>query len=302
QWFLERGNAEDWFESRLITSLAIISVVSGALFIWWELKTPHPAVNLRVLKHRSLAAGSMFSALLGMGLYGTIFAVPIFAQQVLHFTSMQVGILLIPGALAAGFNMPIMGRLIGRVDTRILITCGAIVTSLVMFSLARINTTMGQEALFWPLLFRGVGISMMFLPLSVATIGPVPRKDIGSASGFYNLTRQLGGSIGIAILTTLISQRAAYHFARLTDHVTLYSQATQHRLSAITNGLVASGSDLSTAKAQALQIVSGLLHVQAYTLSFADAFRIGGVAFFLVLPLVFFLGRGIIKRQAPDTL
>ena len=139
QAFLEEGEKEDWFESGFITTLAIVSVVGLALFIWRELATDRPAVNLRVLRHRSLAAGSLYSAVLGMGLYGALFAVPIFAQSVLHYTATQTSMLLFPGALASAVTMLMLGRITSKIDPRLIIAGGGILTSLVMFQLAGIN-------------------------------------------------------------------------------------------------------------------------------------------------------------------
>ncbi|ARV60858.1 MFS transporter [Nostocales cyanobacterium HT-58-2] len=291
QAFLEDGEKEDWFESSLITTLAIVSVVGLALFIWRELSTDCPAVNLRVLKHRSLAAGSLYSAVLGMGLYGALFAVPIFAQSVLHYTATQTGMLLFPGALASAVTMLMLGRITSKVDPRFIIAGGGILTSLVMFQLAGINPDTSSDDLFYPLLWRGVSTVMMFLPLSLAAIGPLPREDIASGSGFYNLTRQLGGSIGIAVLTTLLAQRQAFHRKILIEHVTPYDGATNQRLSMLENALQSRGEDAATAHQQALQILDQTINTQAQILSFEDIFWIVGVAFLATLPLILLLGK-----------
>lgn len=291
QAFLEEGEKEDWFESGFITTLAIVSVVGLALFIWRELTTDSPAVNLRVLRHRSLAAGSVYSAVLGMGLYGALFAVPIFAQSVLHYTATQTGMLLFPGALASAVTMLMLGRITSKIDPRLIIAGGGILTSLVMFQLAGINPDTGSDDLFYPLLWRGVGTVMMFLPLSLATIGPLPKKDISAGSGFYNLTRQLGGSIGIAVLTTLLAQRQAFHRKILVEHVTPYDYATNQRLSMLENALQGRGEDAATAHQQALQILNQTVDTQAQILSFEDIFWIVGVAFLVTLPLLLLLGK-----------
>jgi DHA2 family multidrug resistance protein len=131
-------------------------------------------------------------------LYGALFAIPIFAQNNLHFTAQQTGQLLIPSAIASGVAMIITGKFINVLGPRILITAGSLVTTGVMFSLASINPDTGASDLFWPLVFRGLGSAMMFLPLSIATLGSLPKHEVPAASGFYNLTRQLGGSFGIA--------------------------------------------------------------------------------------------------------
>lgn len=291
QTFLEEGEKEDWFSSGFIVTLAILSVLGLTLFIWRELSTNSPAVDLRVLRHRSLAAGSLYSAVLGMGLYGALFAVPIFAQSVLHFTATQTGMLLFPGALASAVMMILLGRIMNKVDPRFIIACGGIVTSFVMFNLEHINPNTSSDALFWPLLWRGAGTVMMFLPLSLAALGSLPREDVAAGSGFYNLTRQLGGSIGIAVLTTLLAQREAFHRAVLVEKVSLYDAATNQRLSQLASGLLSRGVDETTAQQQALKILDQTVNTQAAILSFEDVFWVVGIAFLVSLPLILLLGR-----------
>ena len=292
QTFLEEGERDNWFDSSFIVTMAIVAAIGLGLFIWRELTAKQPAVNLRVLRHRSLAAGSFYSAVLGMGIYGAVFAIPIFAQNVLNFTAMQTGMLLFPGAVAAGIMMPILGKLTSKIDPRLLIASGAIVTSLVMFQLAKINPDTGTEALFYPLLWRGVGMVLMFLPLSLATIGSLPKNDIPAGSGFYNLTRQLGGSIGIAILATLLARREAFHRAILNDNVSLYNSATNQRLDALTSMFEGRGFDADTAHQQALAVISQTIDLQSAILSFEDIFHIVGIIFLVTLPLLLLLGKG----------
>ncbi|MEC4818695.1 MAG: DHA2 family efflux MFS transporter permease subunit, partial [Scytonema sp. PMC 1069.18] len=292
QTVLEEGHKEDWFESSFITTMLIIGVLGLGLFIWRELSTKHPAVELRVLRHRSLAAGSLYSGILGMGLYGALFAVPIFAQSILGFTATQTGLLLAPGALASAIVMVILGKISSKVDARLLIAIGAVGTAMVMFDLSNITPLTGTDDLFLPLIGRGAFTVLMFLPLSLATLGPLPKQDVSAGSGFYNLTRQLGGSIGIAILTTLLAQREAFHRAVLLTHITPYDLATNERLDLLMGGLQSRGMDAVTAHQQALAIISQTVSTQAAILSFADIFRVVGVAFLCSIPLLLFLGKG----------
>ena len=299
QTFLEEGEKEDWFNSAFITTLAIVGIIGLGLFIWRELTTKHPAVDLRVLRHRSLAAGSIYSGILGMGLYGALFAVPIFAQSILHFTATQTGLLLAPGALASAITMVLLGKISTKVDARVLIAGGAVGTAFVMFQLANITPLTGTDDLFWPLIWRGAFTVLMFLPLSLATLGPLPKQDVSAGSGFYNLTRQLGGSIGIAVLTTLLAQREAFHRAMLLSHVTPYDVETNQRIDLLTGALQSRGMDAVTAHQQALALMSQTVSQQAAVLSFADIFRVVGVAFLCSLPLLLFLGKGGAGAKAP---
>ena len=300
QILLEQGNENDWFDSRLIRGLAVTFVIAIALWIWQELRTARPAVDLHVLRHRSLLAGSIYSFVLGGGLYGALFAVPIFAQQVLGFTAYQTGMLLMPGAFASAITMIIMGRIVGKFDARVLILLGSIVLISSMFMLSHMSIMTGPDGIFWPMIIRGTGTTMMFLPLSIATFGPLPKRDVSSASGFYNLTRQFGGSVGVAVLTTLLARREAFHRAILVEHVTAYSPETMQRLSMLTHGLMARGMDAVTAAHQALAILSQTIDIQAAVLSFGDTFFLVAAVFIGSAPLLFFLGKGRGAGPAPE--
>lgn len=292
QTVLEEGFSEDWFDSSLIRWMSLVSVTCLVLFVRRTLASDHPVVDLRVLRYRSLAAGSVLSMVVGMGLYGAMFAVPIFAQTMLHFTSQQTGMLMLPGALVSAFTMPIVAKLLRKFDPRVLIFTGACIVITSMTMLARLTPSTGAGDMFWPLLIRGFGTVMMFLPMSMAVLGPIPVKDISAATGLYNLTRQLGGSIGIAILTTLLSARQAFHHAVLAEKLGLSDSATQARVAQLTAGFRASGVDLVTAKARALAVLDGAVQMQASVLSFNDTFYFGALAFIVAMPLLFLLGAG----------
>lgn len=292
QTMLEEGHQDDWFASSFITVMAILSVIGLILFIWRELTVEHPAVDLRVLRYRSLAAGSVFSAVLGMGLYGAMFALPIFAQSLLHYNAEKTGFLMLPGAIASAVFMMVGAQLSRKVDNRILIAVGSIILALTMFHLAGINPNTNEDSLFWPLIWRGAGTVLMFMPLTLATLSPIPKKDIAAASGFFNLTRQIGGSVGIAILTTLLAQRENFHRAILSENISLYDPMVRARLEGMAHMLQQQGAGLETARKQALAMLDGMLNLQAAVLSYADIFWFMGVVFVLSMGLLFFLGKG----------
>ena len=188
--------------------------------------------------------------------------------------------------------MILLGKISTKVDARLLIALGAIGSALVMFDLSTISAQTGTDQLFWPLVARGGVTVLMFLPLSLATLGGLPQQAISAGSGFYNLTRQLGGSVGIAALTSLLSQREAFHRAVLLTHLTPYDFVTNQRLQALTAMFQSQGMDGVTAQKQALASLSQIVDTQAAVLSFADIFRVVGVTFLFSLPLLFFLGKG----------
>jgi DHA2 family multidrug resistance protein len=298
QVILEEGQQDDWFQSQFIVTMAATSVLSLLAFVWWEMRVAHPAVDLRVLRYRSVAAGSFYSIILGAGLYGALFAIPIFAQNNLHFTAQQTGQLLIPSAVASGAAMILTGKLIGRLGPRLLIAAGSLVTAAVMFSLASLNPDTGTSNLFWPLIGRGLGSAMMFVPLSIATLGSLPKHEIPAASGFYNLTRQLGGSLGIAILTTMLSRREATHRAALVERISPLSHAAMERVEGLTAHFQKLGASAHDAQVRAFAAIDQIVNGQSALLSFDDLFHYVGVAFLVTLPLILLLGKGASKEAA----
>ena len=299
QVVLEQGHQLDWFESALIRNLALLAAISLPVFVWWELRRRNPAVDLRVLRHRSLAAGSAFSLVLGMGLYGTVFVVPVFAQTVLGYTATQTGMLILPGALASGITMALLGRVVSRFDPRLLIGAAALGMVATMFAMGTIGPDTGADALWWPLIFRGITTVVMFLPLSLATLGPLPREDVGAGSGFYNLTRQLGGSFGIAVLALALERQQAVHRAHLVESLAITDPRLQQRLVELQLWLASRSGTGGTLPDQALQVLSLQVDRQAALLAYGDVFRLVGLLFLAVIPLVLLLGRPPAQASAP---
>ena len=301
QTFLEEGNSDDWFDSSFITTLAITTLIGLGAFILRTLDAPHPVVNLRVLKYRSLWAGSLLSIVVGISLYGALFAVPVFAQTILHFTSEQTGYLLLPGALASAVAMPIAARFIRRIDARVMLAIGSIILVGALQWLGKLSPGSGTNSLFWPLIVRAVGTTMLFMPLNLGTLGPIPRKDIAAASGFFNLTRQLGGSIGVALLTTLLDRRVAFHSAVVGEKLVATAPDVLSRIDQVAHGLVARGSTEMVAQAQSIGMLAGQVKLQALVLSFNDTFFATSVLIVCTLPLILLLGRSANHAPSGDT-
>ena len=290
QIMLEEGQQEGWFDSRLICITAALSVVGIAMFVWRELTTPEPAVNLRVLKYPSMVGGTIYSAILGMGIYGIMFAIPVFVQDYLHYTALQSGQLLVPGAIVSAAAMMLFGRIGGKVSPRILITIGALLTSVTGFLLMDMNPSTGTSQIFWPLVFRGMGSVMIFMPLSIATLGPLAKKDIAAGAGLYSLTRQLGSSIGIALITTLLARREAFHRSVLVEKLSAFRPELGERMDMLTSGFAAFTSDPQAAHNQALKLLDLTVTGQSTILAFEDIFFYVAILFIASLPLLFLLG------------
>jgi DHA2 family multidrug resistance protein len=218
--------------------------------------------------------------------------VPVFVQDYLHYTAMQSGILQLPSALAAAFAMILMGKVSGRVDARLLIAIGAVITVAAALMLATINPDTSPMSLYVPLFLRGLGSPIMFLPLSLATLGDLPKDKVASGAGFYNLTRQLGSSIGIAVITSTLSYRQAVHRAVLVVHEGIGSPDLAARLGRLRAALSRVSSDPVGIRMRALKLLDVGVDQQSLLLSFADIFMYVAVAFTLSLPLLLLLGRG----------
>src|SRR5437867_5392972 len=286
QTMLERGERLDWWSSGQVRLLAITSAVALITFIWHELVTEDPVVDLRILKSRQLAVGVIFGLVLGVCLYATVFVLPVYLQNVRNFTANQTGLVILPGALASAFTMGFMGRLQGKFDGRLSIAAGVGIFALSMWKHAHFTTESGFVDFFWPLIFRGVGLGLIFVPLTNLALADLPMSKIPNGTGLFNLMRQLGGSVGIAISATLVQRFTAIHRADLIANVTQYSAVARERLSAIVTMLIAQGTPAPLAAAKALAIVDVQVTRQALMLSFEQLFLLFGACFVLSLPLL----------------
>lgn len=288
QILLERGEAESWFESRLITTLTFISATSIVSFIWWEMKTDHPVVNLKVLTgNRQLAFGMMFTFILGFGLYASLFIFPIFVQGLLGWTAEQTGLLLMPSGLISLFVMPTVGVLLRKgVPPQYLATIGFLMFFTFTHVLAGSNMNSGWYDFMWPQLLRGIGMGFMFVPITNFALGGLATKDIHQGTGLNNMMRQLGGSFGIAAVATFISHRAAFHRSTLLENISIYDTETQQRLTQFTGAFIQKGYDYNTAHLMATKALDGALIRQSMLLSYMDNFWIVGVFFICCIPLL----------------
>jgi DHA2 family multidrug resistance protein len=235
-----------------------------------------------------------------MGLYGTVFVVPVFAQTILQFTATKTGLMLVPGALASAVAMFALAPLLKVFSPRVMIATGCIMTIAVMFSFATLNPDTGSDQFFWPLIWRGFGTIVMFLPLSIVTLGSLPKKDVSSGSGFFSLTRQLGGSIGIAGITTLVAKLQFVHRAQIIYNVSELNPAYPERMAANTAYFSAQSGDPVGVQNQALALIDRAVNTQAALLSYRDVFYFVALIFFLTLPLILLLGKST-KTPPPPT-
>ncbi|MEP6835962.1 MAG: DHA2 family efflux MFS transporter permease subunit [Gemmatimonas sp.] len=297
QWMLERGERNDWFESRFVLALAITSVVSTILLVWRELTIDEPIIDFRILKSRQLAPGVLFAAFLGLALYGSVFVLPVFLQSLHGFTAWQTGKVILPGALASAFTMAIVGKNAPKLDARPLIVTGAFLFLWSMYKMSVLTLDTGTDELFWPLILRGIGMGLIFVPLTSATVAGLPMKDMAQGTGMFNLLRQLGGSLGIAVIATLLSRYTKVEKAVLTEHVGAYEPGTLDRLSQLAHALMARGFDAGTAKQQAIALIDHQIAAQASVLAFSRLYMMSGLLLVGALPLLLLWRTG--RSQLP---
>src|SRR5881394_4091738 len=286
QMMLERGERLDWLASGEVRMLAAISVISLVTFVWHELRTPHPVVDLSILKSRQLAVGVVFGMVLGICLYATVFVLPVYLQNVQHFTANQTGMVILPGALASAFTMAFMGRTQGKFDGRLSIAAGVGVFALSMWKHSHFTTESGFHDFFWPLIFRGVGLGLIFVPLTNLALADLPMSKIPNGTGLFNLMRQLGGSVGIALSATLLQRFTAIHRADLAANVTPYAEATRERVAMITQAFIGRGDLPAIAQTKAIGFLNGVVTKEAMMLSFEQLFLLFGTVFVLSLALL----------------
>lgn len=303
QIVLERGESEDWFSARYITILTAVALVSLAAFIWHELTTASPVVDLRVFRDRSLAVGTLFTFIMGFGLYASVFILPVFAQNLLGFTAMQTGLILLPGSLATAVMMPVVGKLLQRgVPAQLLNALGFVCFFGFTYMLSQSTLASDRQDFFWPLIWRGIGLGLLFVPLTTMALSGLRGKDIPQGAGLTNMMRQLGGSFGIALVTTFIQKRAWVHRGNLLSHVSVYDPAVRERLSAVTGGLMSRGSDFYQAQKQAYAAIEGAVVRQTFLLTYMDAFRVVGVFFLCCIPLLLLFKRRKGPAPAPVSM
>jgi len=292
QWMLERGERLDWFESRFITTLAITSAVSFVLLVWRELTVDEPIIDFRVLKSRQLAAGVSIGAVLGLALYASIFVLPIFLQSLHGLTANQAGLVILPGAIASAITMAFVGKNVTRLDARLTVTIGAILFFAAMWKLAAMTLQAGTPDTFWPLILRGVGLGLIFVPLTSASMADLNVAQLAQGTGMFNLTRQLGGSLGIAIMATLLTRYTAQTKSLLSEHVTTMDPTALVRLDMLARGLVARGVNPYVAKQQALAVLDKQIGAQASVLAFGRIYLLSGLILLAGLPLLLLFKTG----------
>jgi MFS transporter, DHA2 family, multidrug resistance protein len=284
---LDKGQEDDWFGSAFIIFTAVVAVVSFVIFIIYELKVDNPIVNLRLLKNRNFAVGVLLIFATGAMLYGLTATLPLFLQTLMGYTAFLSGVTMIPRGLGAFIAMPIAGRLVGKIQSKYLVAAGFITMGISSYVLSTITLDISPWILFWPLFFTGVSIGFIFVPLNAMALGALQREQMSSGSGIFNLMRNVGGSAGIAAVTTFVARQAQLHQAMLVEHLSPANPAYTKQLSGLQQYFSIHGGGSSAETLQkALQMLYGTLLRQSTLSAFMDILRWGGLFCFACLLLI----------------
>ena len=286
QIMLDKGQEEDWLSSRFIVMLAVLTGAGLIAFVVRELKAENPVVNLRVFRNGTYSTGVFLMTVLGFVLYGSTVLLPVWLQTLMGYSALEAGMALLPRGLGSFIFMPVVGILITKVEPRKLLATGLVVSAYSLYLLSRLNMNAGYWEIFWPQLLQGTSMGLLFVPLTTITNGPIPKHEMGNATSLFNLMRNIGASIGIASVTTLVARNMQKHANDMSSRITAFDPATRAMFESIRNGLIAKGSDPVTAAKQAYAALFGMVQQQAAMLSYIDAFFLLGVMFIAVMPLV----------------
>ena len=293
QFVLERGQADMWFESNAILTCTILAALSLPTFIWWELKVAEPIINLRLFKEAIVRNGTMLMTMLGFMLYGVIFVLPIFMGRVLNFDATQTGLMFIPGAFLTAMIMPFVGKLLGKIDPRILICTGIIAIDCMLLMMTRFSSLSDRNEVFWALIMRGIGMAFLFVPINAVVLGQFRGQSLGQVAGLMNLLRQLGGSIGIALIDTLLERKSHQNLNDLTAHVSVLNPGTQAALQQMGT------TDMSQVPNSTMAVIQMRLDQQVYLMSFSQMMWYILIIFSLAfIPMYFLKTKGKIDAKA----
>ncbi len=287
----DKGEELDWFSSRFITILIGISVSFAIGFLVRELVAEHPVVNLKVFLLRSYSAGVFLMTVLGFVLYGSIVVIPIWLQTLLGYPAMTTGLTMAPRGLGSMLGMPLIGMAVGRFDPRKILAVGLFLGALSTWQLAQLNLNVGFWDLFWPQAIQGFGLSMVFVPLTTISMNPVPREGMGNATSLFNLMRNLGGSVGIAVVTLMNTRFTQKYTAILGAHVASGNASTGQWFGSLRSLYLGTGSGPGLADQQAYASLFGMVERQAAMRAFVDVFQLLTIAFVLMIPLTLVMRR-----------
>jgi len=304
QYILEHGQQDDWYNDTTITALTVVSGLGLFFFIWRQLTYKFPIVNLKVLKDSNLRVGVVMSFIMGFGLYGSTFIIPIYTQSILGWTATDAGLLLVPSSITVAFMMPMIGKLIQRgVPQTYLVALGFLAFFIFTYWMHNMMTPdTGEEHMYWPLIVRGLGLGLLFVPITTLSLSALKGKSIGEGAAFTGMMRQLGGSFGIAIITTFLARFGQEHRVNLIAHLDMTKVNVQDRVHALQRGFMAKGFSPEVALQKAYKVLDFGVTKQSTVLSYMDVFLYLGVLFLICIPFILLIKKSKNKVDVSEAM
>jgi len=293
QYVLDKGQRDDWFSSSNIVTMSIISLLCMSAFILWEIFSDRPVIDLRIFRDRTYTTGNVLMFFAFFNLFGSIVLLPILLQTMMGYTAFLAGVVLGPGGIATMIALPVAGRLVNKVNPKGVLIVGIFVSALSTYMMAQFNLQTDFWTFVWPRVVLGVGMGFLFIPLTTLTLSHIPREKLTEATAIYNLLRNIGGSVGVAFVTTMLARRAQMHQFRLVEHITPFD--TAYQLSREKIGMFLNFTGLHSLNPDA--IVHSELLRQSNMLAFNDAFYLLSVLMICIIPMVFIMK----KTRYPDS-
>ncbi len=289
QIVLDKGQRDDWFESNFILILAIISAASLVFVIWWEWRHKDPIIDLHLFRDRTFAVSNLLMFMLGFALLGSTLLLPLFLQTLMGYTAELSGMALSPGGFVIMVCMPLVGWLLSRYDARYLLLFGLAMLSFSLFHMTNFNLQIDFRTAVLARMLQAVGLAFLFVPINTSAYAYLPREKNNAASGLMNLARNIGGSVGISFVTTMLDRRAQKHMSDLMSHLSNSNAQFQATLRGMAQQFVSHGSSPADAQRQAYAMIQNAVQRQATMLSYLDNFHILGYAILAMIPMVFLM-------------
>ncbi|HUX72459.1 MAG TPA: DHA2 family efflux MFS transporter permease subunit [Steroidobacteraceae bacterium] len=291
QIVLDRGQQDDWLNSPMISTLIAISACAFIAMIFWELRRQNPIIDLRLYRDRGFAVSNFLMLMLGFMLLGSTYLIPAFVQSLLGYTATDAGLVITPGGFVIMLMMPIVGRLSGRMDLRLMILCGFLITGLATYHMTSFYLGVDYTTIMLARAGQALGMAFLFIPINTLAFAEMSGAQTSNASGLINLARNLGGSIGISVVSTLVSRRERFHQTIITAHLTDYSPAARSFLHFTAQHFIAAGRPLLAARS-ALAALYRQVQLQAQLQGYLDVMKLFAVLFLALIPLLLLLKKG----------
>src|SRR5271167_235707 len=292
QIVLDKGQREDWFESNFIVILSVVAAVSLIFVIFWEWRHKDPIIDLHLFRDRTFGISNLLMFMLGFALLGSTLLLPLFSQTLLGYTAEQAGLALMPGGFTIILLLPLVGFLLSRYTPRWLLLFGLVVLSFSLFHMTGFDLDIDFRHLAAARVIQAVGMAFLFVPINTAAYAFLPRDKNNAASGLMNLARNIGGSVGISVVTTMLDRRTQKHLNDLAARLTAGNAALQNMIRGASRAMMAHGANAAFATQQAYALIEGTVQRQATMLAYIDDFRLLGIAILLMVPLVFLMKKG----------